>query len=590
MRKKKNLTDQVQREIESKLFALYEALRTKHQEDAKLLSAELTSLEKKHLTRSAFESALDFVKSIVFALVIATIIRQMWFENYTIPTGSMRPTLKEGDFLIVSKDSFAINVPLMPKHFYFDYDDVKRGGITIFSTDNMEVQDPYTMYFYIFPGRKQLVKRLIAKPGDTLYFYGGKIYGYDKEGKDLEILRNSPWFDQIEHIPFMYFDGKVETPLVSHDGISPTTLVYQMNEPVAKLSVDLSGKIQGKMLYPPNNKKQIKNYYDLWGFRNYAMARILDKEEINEITNQKVPAAAPLYLELRHHPAMDPARMVRDPYNRLRPDFFLSTSIIPLYGRHLSNIMNHMTTARFIIQDGFAYRYGSQKNKRYAPEFKGVPDGTYEFDNGTLYKIGFAKVPKEMPKDHPLYEMSYERVKLLFNQGIEFNTHFNPNHKNQHFHPSRYAYFNDGNLFLMSNSIFSEEDQTLVNYIQREQEKTFPERPFIDEGAPLKKDGSLDREFIKTYGLKIPENGYLMLGDNHAMSGDSRMFGFVPGENLKGTAGFIYWPPSSRWGWAFQPSVPWISFPNIVIWLIFFATILIWTYYHNNKWGSPPKF
>lgn len=43
--------------------------------------------------------------------------------------------------------------------------------------------------------------------------------------------------------------------------------------------------------------------------------------------------------------------------------------------------------------------------------------------------------------------------------------------------------------------------------------------------------------------IDIPEDGYYVLGDNSGNSMDSRYWGFVPEENLKGKAFFIYWPP-----------------------------------------------
>jgi len=112
------------------------------------------------------------VTGIVFALLVAVLIRTMWFELYTIPTGSMRPTLKEQDFLVVSKTDYGINVPLQAAHFYFDPTLVQRGSIIVFNGENMDIEDADTTYFYLFPGKKQFVKRLIGKPGDSLYFYG----------------------------------------------------------------------------------------------------------------------------------------------------------------------------------------------------------------------------------------------------------------------------------------------------------------------------------------------------------------------------------------------------------------------------------
>jgi signal peptidase I len=42
--------------------------------------------------------------------------------------------------------------------------------------------------------------------------------------------------------------------------------------------------------------------------------------------------------------------------------------------------------------------------------------------------------------------------------------------------------------------------------------------------------------------IRVPENSYFVLGDNSAVSRDSRYWGFVPAENLIGKAFLTYWP------------------------------------------------
>jgi len=101
----------------------------------------------------------------------------------------------------------------------------------------MDIPDVNTMYFFIFPGKKQYVKRLIAKPNDTIYFYGGKIYGVDTNGKKITEYETS-LFEEIEHIPFIRFDGKIITDTTPQNGIFYPAYIYQMNEPVAMLSLN----------------------------------------------------------------------------------------------------------------------------------------------------------------------------------------------------------------------------------------------------------------------------------------------------------------------------------------------------------------
>ena len=47
------------------------------------------------------ESFADTIKTIVYAILIAVVIRSLWFEPFKIPSGSMYPTLYVGDYLFV---------------------------------------------------------------------------------------------------------------------------------------------------------------------------------------------------------------------------------------------------------------------------------------------------------------------------------------------------------------------------------------------------------------------------------------------------------------------------------------------------------
>ena len=594
--KKKNLDATNQERIQALLIMLQSAILQNKPEIAKRTADQLEQISSELMPKSQWDRARDFVGAIGFALLVAIAIRQMWFEFYSIPTGSMRPTLKEGDYLVVSKTDYGINTPLRSGHFYFDPALVQRGSIVVFSGENMDMPDDDTMHFYVIPGKKQYIKRLIGKPGDTLYFYGGEIYGIDARGRRLTELKDPTYFKNLEHIPFIRFEGKVETPTRNTQGLFTTSVFYQMNEPVAKLNVNSFGLVSGEML-SSKGEPPLKHYSDLWGFKNYGMSRLLTKMQLEEIH----PGSSPdledgvLYLEIHHHPSLQNAKLIRDEMSRMRPALGTSTSILPLNAQHLKNVLDHMTTARFEVNEGRVYRYGSgYHGSQYRPELPGVPDGMYEFQDGKATQISWGGLSKALPPSHPLYSDNPQQIQTLYNLGFEWSNHFKPSPHSPL--PSRYAYFRNGDLYLMGGLVLEKGDPFLTLFLKREYEKQSmstslkPYHPFDDAGAPLDADGKIDDEFIKKYGITIPEGMYLAMGDNHAMSADSRQFGFVPEANLRGGASFLFWPAGERWGRLPQALIAHFTLPNLTIWFLAIAIGSASYLYVQRRYFRPFKF
>ncbi len=605
LKKKKDLSQEARSAIEEALLALQKEVMEKNREKASELTHKLESLSIVHLKKTGWEQFKELFLSLAFALVVAILVRQMWFEFYEIPTGSMRPTFKEQDRLAVTKTSFGVNVPLKPSEFYFNPDLVQRNGIVIFTGENMDIRDVDTMYFYLFPGKKQYIKRLIGKPGDILYFYGGKIYGVDREGNDISANLEPNILNKIEHIPFIDFDRKLLLPPNPINGTYSPVFIYQMNEPVVKLYVTSAHQVHGEMVNPPQIHAQgeppVTSYGDLWGFKNYGMVRLLTRDQVKNLTDQNLAEMEEglLYLEVRHHPSIANVKMIRDEYGRLRPSIGLSSSIIPLQEEHLKEIMRHMYTARFEVKNGKAYRYGMDSNAAssniFLPSLPGVADGCYEFYNGVAQEIKWQGISMELPKTNPIYHFSPENVQLFFNLGIEWDTRFSPQIKNQRLMPARYTYFRDGDLYLLGAPIVTKTDDTMTNFLYREhlrEEASNPQSPYLpfeDLGPPIT-NGSLDTDLIRQNGLQIPDKMYMVLGDNHAMSADSRDFGFVPQENLRGAPDLIFWPPGNRWGFPLQPGYPFLNGPRAIVWLLAAICIFGGTLYYRRKNKLPLKF
>ena len=110
---------------------------------------------------------IENIKTIIYALIIALIIRSFLFQPFYIPSSSMEPNLLVGDRLFVSKYSYGYSrhsLPFSPnftkKRFFTK--EPKRGDVIVFKTpaDN----------------RTDYIKRLIGLPGDIFQIVDGHFY------------------------------------------------------------------------------------------------------------------------------------------------------------------------------------------------------------------------------------------------------------------------------------------------------------------------------------------------------------------------------------------------------------------------------
>lgn len=109
----------------------------------------------------------DNIKTVFWAVLIALIIRSFWLEPFRIPSGSMYPTLRVGDYLFVTKYSygysrysFPFGLPLFEGRLL--YKEPKRGDIVVFKFP----QNTHTDF----------IKRIIGLPGDKVQVKNGRLY------------------------------------------------------------------------------------------------------------------------------------------------------------------------------------------------------------------------------------------------------------------------------------------------------------------------------------------------------------------------------------------------------------------------------
>ena len=113
------------------------------------------------------ESKWEAFKIIFSAGAIAIFIRTIFFQPFTIPSGSMIPTLLIGDFIFVSqykygysKHSLPFSLPLIKDRIFEKKP--KRGDVVVFKTPS--------------DNRTDYVKTLIGLPGDKIQIKDGLLY------------------------------------------------------------------------------------------------------------------------------------------------------------------------------------------------------------------------------------------------------------------------------------------------------------------------------------------------------------------------------------------------------------------------------
>jgi len=154
----------------------------------------------------------DTVSSLLFAIVVATIVHTYVLQPFTIPTASLEKTLLVGDFLFVSKINYGARTPITtiaapmvhdtipvlnkrsysnwPQLPYFrfpGFEKVKKNDIVVFNwpTDTLTYYTSPTSPVVVKPIDKKMnyVKRCVAIPGDKMEVKNGIVFVNGQELK-----------------------------------------------------------------------------------------------------------------------------------------------------------------------------------------------------------------------------------------------------------------------------------------------------------------------------------------------------------------------------------------------------------------------
>jgi signal peptidase I len=133
-----------------------------------------------------FREYWELAKTLIWAVLIAIIVRTFAFEPFNIPSGSMIPTLLIGDYLFVSKTAYGYSKysfpgSVVPFSGRIWSGEPKRGEVIVFRPPG----EPDTDF----------IKRLIGLPGDRIQVTGGIL---QINGKPVERKRIEDYVDPSE--------------------------------------------------------------------------------------------------------------------------------------------------------------------------------------------------------------------------------------------------------------------------------------------------------------------------------------------------------------------------------------------------------
>jgi len=155
---------------------------------------------------------VEYAKSFFPVLLLVLLLRSFLFEPFRIPSGSMMPTLLEGDFIFVNKFVYGLRLPVINTKI-LELGEPERGDVVVFRLPS----DPKVNY----------IKRVVGLPGDTVHYdQGTKQLTINGEKVPLEII--GPYPDDPSYLLAKERLGDVEHDVLLTRGALSRGGTYQV--------------------------------------------------------------------------------------------------------------------------------------------------------------------------------------------------------------------------------------------------------------------------------------------------------------------------------------------------------------------------
>lgn len=168
---------------------------------------------------------VEYARSFFPILLVVFILRSFLAEPFRIPSGSMKPTLLEGDFIVVNKYDYGLRLPVFG-YKLLSIGEPKRGDIIVFKHIKSTGESI------------DMIKRVVGLPGDHIEYKNkvlsingkpmkqdfqmettdvssqGKVFPVREFKEDLETLQHAIYIhpETTSHERFYHYDDVVVPP------------------------------------------------------------------------------------------------------------------------------------------------------------------------------------------------------------------------------------------------------------------------------------------------------------------------------------------------------------------------------------------
>ena len=123
-------------------------------------------------------------KSFILFIFLMCVFRSAVADWNEVPTGSMQPTIVEGDRILVNKLAYDVQMPFS-NHSLYKLADPLRGDIIIFDSEASD---------------KRLVKRVVGVPGDTISLIDNTLYINDQQLDYVDDINSGRFTEKTEDL------------------------------------------------------------------------------------------------------------------------------------------------------------------------------------------------------------------------------------------------------------------------------------------------------------------------------------------------------------------------------------------------------